>query len=161
MRYTMHHFKRLWRCQRFRRFAGNLVLLTFALFLLSTSSSLAQIGLSPGPDNVGLPGTGGMALLDDTNLAEPRRPELLPGPRFQIVTAGPHVILLDSHLGNTWLLRSSEADKDDRPEWILIFREVLDDERRPPMPACEVAPETDDDPLADDPDDDHFDPFGP
>ncbi len=100
-------------------------------------------------------------LIDDTHLWRPMRPEHEAVERFRIVTAGPHVILLDSHLGNTWLLRPGEAGKDDRPEWILIFREILDDERRPPAPPCPLGPATDDDLPEEDTEDDDFDPFVP
>ena len=142
-------------CRRLNRAAMHLLAPGLILWIASGASAIEQIG--PRHDNgIGLPWTGGPVLIDDTHVGRPPPPEPAAGPRFQIVTVGPHVILLDSHLGNTWLLRPGEPGKDDRPEWIFIFREILDDQRRP------AAPPRRDTPAADEETEDtDFDPFGP
>ncbi len=142
--------------RRLNRAAMRLLVPTLMLWIASGASAMEQIGPRHG-NGIGLPRIGGQSLIDDTHVGRPRGPEPPPrGPRFQIVTAGPHVILLDTFLGNTWLLRPGEPGTNGAPEWIFIFREILDDQRRP------AAPPRGDTPAADqDTEEGDFDPFGP
>lgn len=132
-------------------------LLVPSLMLWAAVSAAGMEQLGPRQSNgIGPPQRQGGILLDDTHLRRPGVPEPPPARRFEIVTAGPHVILLDTLLGNTWLLRAGQPDKDDVPEWVFIFREIVDDERCPAAPPPGPTPAADEET-----EDEHFDPFSP
>ncbi len=125
------------------------------LWVAVSAAAMEQLGPLRG-SGIGPPQGQGGILLDDTHLRRPGVPEPPPARRFEIVKAGPHVILLDTFLGNTWLLRAGRPDKDDVPEWVFMFREIVDDERRPAAPPPRHIPAADEET-----EDEHFDPFAP
>jgi len=148
--------KMLKRKQTFGLWAAmQLLVPSLMLWAAVSAAAMEELGPLQGNDIGLLPRQGGI-LLDDAHLRRPGVSEPPPARRFEIVKAGPHVILLDTLLGNTWLLRAGQPDRDDVPEWVFIFREIVDDERRPAAPSPRHIPAANEDT-----EDEHFDPFAP